>query len=88
MAAEDDYNMFTELSKSVCESAEEAERFITHMMTKKGHKPVTTWLDGDEGSSGESKKDWWDAKPEGSRETRKVPRREGGGGSAGWQYGS
>lgn len=83
--AEEDFNMFTELSRRVCESAEEAEQFVASFMKKAGHKPVTSWTDAEESnnSGGESKKNWWEGSSE-SKSVRSIPRRNSGGSD--WQY--
>ena len=78
MAAADDFNVLRQFSEWMGLEAEETEKFISTMMTRRGHKPVTNWADGDGGKQKNNEPD----------NVFGIRTSKGGNSGQNWQYGS
>lgn len=53
--SQEDFGMLSQFVQWAELSGEEAENFVKEMMTRRGHKPVTSWADGDGDDKGDGK---------------------------------
>jgi hypothetical protein len=47
MSAAEDFNILGQFIKWVGLEGDEAEKFASEIMRRRGHKPATHWIDGD-----------------------------------------
>lgn len=76
MAAQDDFGILSQFADWAGLAEDEASEFIKEMMSRRGHKPVTSWADGDPKDKGKGSSNVLGLKKTGT----------GGGSGPGWNY--
>jgi len=79
MPAQDDFNALSSFVEWLGLEGDEAEEFVKQAMTRRGHKPATSWVDGD-GKNKDSGSNVLGLRTGGKTKAS--------GGGSGWQYGS
>lgn len=77
-SAQEDQGMLSQVIEFLGLEGEEAEGFMKEGMTRRGHKPMMTWADGD----GKQEKG------SGNVLGMKAGGKKAAGGGSGWQYGA
>jgi hypothetical protein len=80
MSAQEDHELFSKVAEMLGLDDDEGSSFINSAMTRRGHKAITSWADGEDGGNGGG--DFFSGR---KREQRKVGQQNSGGGK-GWQY--